>query len=73
VVHLTYDHPDNERSPSPPLRIPPALAPPRPSMVGEHTIGVATVNGSICLIHTSHTLPAGLLEAMQSVLVKACQ
>jgi Condensation domain/Phthiocerol/phthiodiolone dimycocerosyl transferase C-terminus len=39
-------------------------------MVGEHTIGVATVNGSICLTHTSHTL---LLEAMQSVLVKACQ
>jgi Condensation domain len=42
-------------------------------MVGEHTIGVATVNGSVCLIHTSHTLPVGLLEAMQSVLVTACE
>ena len=37
------------------------------------TIGVATVNGSICLTHTSHTPPEGLLEAMRSVLVDACQ
>jgi hypothetical protein len=42
-------------------------------MEGEHTIGVATVNGSICLTHTSHTPPEGFLEAMRSVLVKACQ
>ena len=37
------------------------------------TIGVATVNGSICLTHTSHTPPQGLLEAMRSVLVDACR
>jgi hypothetical protein len=42
-------------------------------MEGEQTIGVATVNGSICLTHTSHTPPERLLEAMRSVLVKACQ
>jgi hypothetical protein len=37
------------------------------------TIGVATVNGSICLTHTSHTPPEGLLEAMRGVLVDACK
>jgi hypothetical protein len=42
-------------------------------MEGEHTIGVATVNGSICLTHTSHRPSGELLEAMQSVLIKACQ
>jgi len=43
-------------------------------MVGEHTIGVATVNGSICLTHTSHTPSEGLLPTMRNVLVKeACQ
>jgi hypothetical protein len=42
-------------------------------MEGEQTIGVATVNGSICLTHTSHTPPEGLLDAMRSVLVTACQ
>ena len=42
-------------------------------MEGEHTIGVATVNRSICLTHTSHTPSGALLEAMQSVLIKACQ
>ena len=42
-------------------------------MVGEHTIGVATVNGSICLTHTSHTPSEGFLPTMRSVLVKACQ
>jgi uncharacterized RmlC-like cupin family protein len=40
-------------------------------MEGEQTIGVATVNGSICLTHTSHTPLEGLLEAMRSVLVDA--
>jgi non-ribosomal peptide synthetase component F len=40
--------------------------------VGEQTIGVATVDGSLYLTHTSHTPPTGLLEAMQSVLVDAC-
>ena len=39
---------------------------------GEQTISVATVNGSICLTHTSHTPPDGLLGAMQSVLAEAC-
>ncbi len=38
-----------------------------------HTIGITTVNGSICLTHTSHTPLEGLLEAMRSVLVDACQ
>jgi hypothetical protein len=42
-------------------------------MEGEQTIGVATVNGSLCLTHTSHTRPEGLLEATRSVLVKVCQ
>jgi Condensation domain len=40
---------------------------------GAQTIGVATVNGSICLTHTSHTPPEGLLEEMRSVLADACQ
>ena len=38
----------------------------------DHTIGVATVNGSLCLAHTSHTPVDGLLEAMEDVLTKAC-
>jgi hypothetical protein len=42
-------------------------------MEGEHTIGVATVNGSICLTHTSYTPSQGLLEVMRDVLVNACQ
>jgi hypothetical protein len=42
-------------------------------MEGEQTIGVATVNGSICLTHTGHAPPEGLLEAMRGVLVEACQ
>src|SRR5216683_4451046 len=35
---------------------------------GYQTIGVATVNGALCLLHTSHTPPEGLLEKTQSVL-----
>jgi hypothetical protein len=42
-------------------------------MEGEQTIGVTTVNGSLCLTHTSHKPLEGLLEAMRSVLVDACQ
>ena len=42
-------------------------------MESEQTIGVATVGGSICLTHTSHTPPEGLLEAMRSVLTTGCQ
>jgi hypothetical protein len=41
-------------------------------LVGEQTIGASTVDGSIFLTHTSHTPPAGLLTAMQGVLVEAC-
>jgi len=40
-------------------------------MDGVQTVGVATVNESICLIHTSHTPPQGLLGAMGDVLVEA--
>ena len=32
------------------------------------TIGVATVNGSMCLVHTSYTPIVGLLEEMQTLL-----
>jgi hypothetical protein len=39
---------------------------------GHQTIGVATVNGALCLLHTSHTPPEGLLETTQSVLAEAC-
>jgi hypothetical protein len=39
---------------------------------GQQTIGVATVNEALCLLHTSHTPPEGLLEKTQSVLTQAC-
>jgi hypothetical protein len=39
---------------------------------GQQTIGVATANGALCLLHTSHTPPEGLLEKIQSVLAQAC-
>jgi hypothetical protein len=39
---------------------------------GQQTIGVATVNGALCLLHTSHTPPEGLLEKIQNVLAQAC-
>jgi NRPS condensation-like uncharacterized protein len=38
----------------------------------HQTIGVATLNGALCLLHTSHTPPEGLLEKTQSVLAQAC-
>jgi len=38
----------------------------------QQTIGVATVNGALCLLHTSHTPPEGFLEETQSVLAQAC-
>ena len=38
----------------------------------HQTIGVATVNGALCLLHTSHTPPEGILEKTQSVLAQAC-
>ncbi len=43
-----------------------------PGFEGYQTIGVATVNGALCLSHTSHTPPEGLLEKTQSVLTQAC-
>ena len=39
---------------------------------GQQTIGVSTVNGALCLLHTSHTPPEELLEKTQSVLAQAC-
>jgi hypothetical protein len=39
---------------------------------GQRTIGVATVNGALCLLHTSHEPPEGLLETTASVLARAC-
>ncbi len=36
---------------------------------GEQTIGVATVDDALCLLHTSHTPPEGLLETMRNVLL----
>src|SRR4029078_10091124 len=41
-------------------------------MEGGQTIGVATINGSICLTHTSHTPPEGILQAMRGALATAC-
>jgi len=38
----------------------------------HQTIGVATLSGALCLLHTSHTPPEGLLEKIQSVLAQAC-
>ncbi|MBS0234661.1 MAG: hypothetical protein JSR99_14380 [Proteobacteria bacterium] len=38
----------------------------------DHTIGAATVNGSLCLAHTSFASSDGLLEAMEDVLKDAC-
>src|SRR5258706_222668 len=39
---------------------------------GHQTISVATVNGALCLLHTSHTPPEGLLDKTQSVPSQAC-
>jgi hypothetical protein len=39
---------------------------------GQQTIGVATVNGALCLLQTSHTPPEGLLKKTKSVLAQAC-
>ena len=38
----------------------------------HQTIGVATLNGALCLLHTSHTPPEGLLEKIRNVLAQAC-
>jgi hypothetical protein len=40
---------------------------------GEQTIGVATVDGSLCLTHTSHTPGERLLETMSGVLKDVVQ
>jgi hypothetical protein len=39
---------------------------------GQQTIGVATVNGALGLLHISHTPPQRLLEKIKSVLAQAC-
>jgi len=39
----------------------------------HQTIGVATVDGALCLLHTSHTPLEGLFEEMQSILAEACE
>ena len=39
---------------------------------GQQTIGVATVNQALCLLHTGHMPPEGLLEKTRSVLAAAC-
>jgi phthiocerol/phthiodiolone dimycocerosyl transferase-like enzyme/condensation domain-containing protein len=38
----------------------------------DHVIGVATVNGALCLTHTSRFPRDGLLETMEEVLTEAC-
>jgi len=38
---------------------------------GQQTIGVATVNGALCLLHTGHTPPDGLLKKTQRILAAA--
>ena len=39
---------------------------------GEQTIGVATTNGALAMLHTSHTPIPGLLATIESVLSSAC-
>src|SRR6476660_8537289 len=39
----------------------------------HQTIGVATVGGALCLLHTSHTPLEGLLEKTTSILAEACE
>jgi hypothetical protein len=39
---------------------------------GQQTVGVATVGGALCLLHTGHTFPDVLLEKTQSILAQAC-
>jgi hypothetical protein len=40
-------------------------------LAGQQTIGVSTINGSLCLLQTSHTPLEGLLEETQDVLTQA--
>ena len=39
---------------------------------GQQTFGVATVNGALCLLHTGHKPPDGLLDKTQRILARAC-
>ena len=39
---------------------------------GEQTLGVSTLNGRLCLLHTSHRPLASFLEDIESVLRSAC-
>jgi NRPS condensation-like uncharacterized protein len=39
---------------------------------GHHSLGVATINESICLVHTTFERTEGLLEAVAEVIEEAC-
>src|SRR5262249_44814408 len=43
-----------------------------PMTMGCSVLRITTVNGALCLLHTSHTPPEGLLEKTESVLAQAC-
>lgn len=40
---------------------------------GEQAVGVATVNGTLCLVHTSYTPLNSLLETSMQILMTACE
>jgi hypothetical protein len=39
---------------------------------GEQTLGASTVNGHLCLLHTSHSPLPGFLDQIESILSSAC-
>ena len=39
---------------------------------GEQTLGVSTVNGRLCLLHTSHSPLDGFLKQVEEILSAAC-
>jgi hypothetical protein len=39
---------------------------------GDQTVGVATANGALCLLHTTFNPQPPLLEVMEQVLPMAC-
>jgi hypothetical protein len=39
---------------------------------GEQMVGVSTLNGSLCLLHTTHAPLPSLLDLMEEVLISAC-
>lgn len=40
---------------------------------GEQAVGIATVNGTLCLVHTSYTPLNSLLETSMQILMTACE